>query len=205
MHAAGIREVAPQSYLNSEFTEAVFCRLDPWHYTRHSTGKAFNFDHFLKNPRDYDNAFIPFALKSDLYIACHFWDPDSPILLSEDDLKNPDLPLKVIADISCDINGPIASTIRASTIADPVYGYDPKTKSEVSDPYGADVISVMAVDNLPGELPRDASADFGRALIDNVFPSLLHKDDEGIIQRATITEEGALTEEFAYLESYANG
>ena len=139
-----------------------------------------------------------------MYIACHFWDPNSPVLLSQEDLKKTDLPIKVIADISCDINGPIASTIRASTIADPVYAYDPRTGKELTDPYLKECITVMAVDNLPGELPRDASGDFGEALLENVIPSILGTDDEGIVKSAMILEEGKLTDLYKYLEGYLN-
>jgi len=202
LKAAGIREVRPDKYLAEQFDEAVFCRLDPWHYTRHREKIEFEFAHFVAHPDQYENAFLPYAKRTDLYMACHFWDPDSPVLLSRDDLQFPDLPLRVIADISCDIDGPIASTIRASSIVEPLYGYDPSIGMETSDMFGDNVITVMAVDNLPGELPRDASADFGEALLEHVIPSLLEADKEGIIERATIVKAGKLTEKFNYLESF---
>ena len=187
---AGIREVTPDKYLAEQFDEAVFCRLDPWHYTMHREKIEFEFEHFVTHPDQYENAFLPYAKRTDLYMACHFWDPESPVLLSRDDLQLPDLPLRVIADISCDIGGPIASTIRASSIAEPLYGYDPSSGVETPDLFGDYVVTVMAVDNLPGELPRDASADFGEALLEHVIPSLLEADREGIIERATIVKAG---------------
>ena len=202
LSAAGIREVTPDEYLTRQFTEAVFCRLDPWHYTRRKKGGSFDFAHFVEHPGQYENAFLPYAKRTDLYMACHFWDPDSPVLLSREDLQLPDLPLRVIADISCDIDGPIASTIRPSTIADPLYGYDPATGEEASDLFAENVITGMAVDNLPGELPRDASADFGEALVQYVIPCLLEADNEGMVERATIVREGQLTPIFSYLENY---
>jgi alanine dehydrogenase len=203
--AAGISEVTPNEYLTKQFSEAVYCRLDPWHYTVHREKPEFDFDHFVAYPDQYENAFLPYAKLTDLYMACHFWDPDSPVLLSREDLQLPDLQLRVIADISCDIDGPIASTIRPSTIAEPVYGYDPVTGREATDPFGDQVITVMAVDNLPGELPRDASADFGDALVKQVIPCLLEADNEGILERATIVRAGLLTPEFSYLENYLKG
>lgn len=205
LRAAGIREVTPMAYLADDTTETRFCRLDPWHYARHIHELDFNFDHFMDHPDAYENAFHPYARKSDMYIACHFWDPRSPVLLSREDLQDPDIPIRVIADISCDLNGPIASTIRPSTIADPFYGYDPAEGKEAEDPFRENVITVMAVDNLPGELPRDASKDFGDALLKNVVPSLMGDDREGIVHRATITRNGALTEPFSYLENYLKG
>ncbi len=205
LKAAGVREVTPDNYLTAEFKEAVYCRLDPWHYTRHREKIEFEFDHFVAHPDQYENAFLPYAKRTDFYMACHFWDPDSPVLLGREDLQLPDLPLRVIADISCDIGGPIASTVRASSIAEPIYGYDPSSGMETSDLFGDNMITVMAVDNLPGELPRDASADFGEALLEHVIPYLLETDSEGIVERATIVREGGLTPEFSYLDNYLKG
>jgi saccharopine dehydrogenase (NAD+, L-lysine-forming) len=205
LRAAGIREVTPMAYLADDTKETRYCRLDPWHYARHIHNLDFNFDHFVDHPDAYENTFQPYARKSDMYIACHFWDPRSPLLLTREDLQDPEIPIRVVADISCDIDGPIASTIRPSTIANPFYGYDPVTGKAAEDSFKEDVITVMAVDNLPGELPRDASGDFGEALMKNVLPSLLGDDKEGIVRRATITRNGALTEPFWYLENYLKG
>ena len=108
----------------------------------------------------------------------------------------------MVADLSCDIGGPIDSTLRASTIADPMFGYDPATGAEC--PVGTPgSITVMSVDNLPCELPRDASKSFGRDLMDRVLPNLIGNDAEGMIERATIARNGALTERYKYLEDYA--
>ena len=204
MRAAGIPEVSPMEYLASETRNTRYCRLDPWHYARHIHELDFDFSHFIDHPDEYENAFHPYARRTDMYFACHFWDPRSPRLLTREDLQDPGIPIQVIADISCDINGPIASTIRASTIDEPLYGYDPVTGAEAPEPLGEDIITVMAVDNLPGELPRDASKDFGDALVENVLPSLIGQDHEGIVERATITLNGELTPLFSYLEDYLN-
>ncbi|MEN8118055.1 MAG: alanine dehydrogenase, partial [Bacteroidota bacterium] len=64
---------------------------------------------------------------------------------------------------------------------------------------------VQAVDNLPCELPKDASLDFGRNLIDKVFPSLFGDDSDGVIERASITKDGRLTDKFSYLQDFADG
>ena len=115
-----------------------------------------------------------------------------------------DFNLAVVADISCDIDGPVPPTIRPSTIAEPLYGYNPKTHEEA--PLDADgSITVMAVDNLPCELPKDASEDFGSELISKVLPCLLGDDPEEVIVRATITEDGALTRHYRYLQNYVDG
>ncbi len=139
-----------------------------------------------------------------MYIPCHFWDPRSPVLMTRRDLIGGSIPIRIIADISCDIDGPIPSTIRASTIAEPFYGYDPVTGKE-SEPFQQDSITVMAVDNLPGELPRDASSDFGDALAEHVLPELLGIKGTGMLARASITENGQLTKAYGYLQDYLEG
>ncbi len=201
---AGIRQVEPEAFLNEEFEDAVYTRLDPWHYTRRIDGSEFDFTHFMKHPELYENCIQPFAVQTDIFIACHFWDPKSPVMITREALTSGELPIRHIADISCDIKGPIASTIRASTIADPFYGYDPASDGE-REPFEKRVITVMAVDNLPGELPRDASADFGTALMEHVLPELLGVRDSGMVERASIAAAGRLTPGYGYLEDYLAG
>ena len=204
LDAAGIRQVDPMDYLNKEFNHAVYTRLDPLHYTQRRDGSDFDFSHFISHPEGYENSFLPYGARTDMFIACHFWDPKSPVFFAREDLTGRDLPIKIIADISCDINGPIPSTIRASTIADPFYGFDPVTGDE-TDPFWEGSITVMAVDNLPGELPRDASADFGATLLEHVIPELMGLKDSGMLERASITERGALTHRYGYLQDYLEG
>jgi len=204
LDAAGIRQVEPGDYLDRQFKEAVYTRLDPWHYTRRSDGSPFDFDHFMSHPEMYENSFFPYAAITNMFIACHFWDPRSPVLLERKDLKDNRVPIRIVADISCDINGPIPSTIRASTITEPFYVYEPDTDSE-TEPFSEGSITVMAVDNLPGELPRDASADFGKALMEYVLPELLGLRDTGMLDRASITDKGSLTKGYNYLQNYLAG
>lgn len=201
---AGIQQVEPEAFLEKKFDRPVYTRLDPWHYTRRKDGAAFDFAHFIKHPDLYENSIEPYAKRTDLFIACHFWDPNSPVMLSAEALAGGGLPISHIADISCDIMGPIASTIRASTIADPFYGYDPLSGKERAA-FEKGTITVMAVDNLPGELPRDASADFGSALMEHVIPELLEIHDTGMVERASIAAAGVLTPGYAYLEDYLAG
>jgi len=201
---AGIKEVSPEEYLNRNFDEAVVCRIDPWHYVRRSDGSDFDLQHFFSYPNMYESTFKPYTKVTDLFIPCHFWDPASPVFMTHSDMREPDFKIRVIADVSCDLNGPVPSTIRASTIADPFYGYDPMTETE-TPPFNLRSITVMAVDNLPGELPRDASEDFGEMLIGKVIPALVGKDSDRIIERATITENGILTKHFDYLQDYLDG
>jgi len=205
LRTLNIREVNPQEFLEKDFDEPVLARLDPHDYVQHKHGKAFDLHHFFRHPGEYESTFKPYQKVTDLYIACHYWDPKSPLFITQEDMKEPDFKISVIADVSCDVEGPIASTLRASTIADPFYDYNPQTGQEEPPFSGKNNVTVMAVDNLPGELPRDASQEFGQTLLDEVFPYLLGHDDKGIVERATITRHGELTEAYRYMQDYVDG
>jgi len=199
-----LRDVSPEEFLTETWDEPVICRIDPDHYVRRNDGRTFDLQHFFDHPAEYKSTFRPFTKVADLLILCHFWDPASPVFMTKEDMRSDDFNIKVIADVSCDIDGPVPSTIRVSTIADPLYGYNP-LKNKESEPFEKESITVMAVDNLPGELPRDASGEFGKTLLDKIIPSLLGDDKKGIIERATIAKDGKLTKKFAYLQNYLEG
>jgi alanine dehydrogenase len=201
---AGVSQVRPEDFREKSYEHPIYTRLDPWHYTQRKDGTKFDFAHFMKHPELYENSIAPFAERCDIFIACHFWDPKSPVMISREALAGGAYPISLVADISCDIDGPIVSTIRASTIASPFYGYDPATGGETGA-FDQGAITVMAVDNLPGELPRDASSDFGAALIDQVIPELVGEKDSGMVDRASIAAEGGLGASFTYLEAYLAG
>lgn len=200
-----IKEVTPDEILANEFNEPVFAHLELEDYYAPIDGSQFDKKEFYSNPEKYKSILSRFVPKVDMYIPCHFWSNKSPIILSQVDLQHADRKLSVVADISCDIEGPIASTIRSSKISDPVFGYDPLSGNEVNYK-NTGAIAVMAVDNLPCELPKDASEDFGNELIKYVLPALLREDPDRIIDRASETNfAGELTEGFTYLKEYAEG
>ncbi len=200
----GIRKVSPQEFLQKDFNEPVYTQLEPWDYHVHKDGKPFELKDFFQHPDDYNGTFLPFTSQADLLIASAYWDPRSPVLFTREDMLKDEFRLKVIADITCDIEGSIPSTKRASTIDDPIYDYNPVTGKEEKALSSDTNVTMMAVDNLPCELPRDASNSFGRDLIDNVIPSLMD-DREEIVKRATITNGGGLTKKYAYLTDFVNG
>ena len=199
-----IKEVSVDDYLNKEFDEAVYVQLDVLDYNKRKDGKQLDMYDFFDNPQDYVSTFKRFTKVSDMYIAGHFYGQGAPVFYTRDDMKSPDFKIKVVADISCDVDGPVASTIRSSTIAKPNYGYNPKTESEV-DFKDKDAIAVMAVDNLPCELPDNASRGFGKMFFDHVIPAFFNNDKEGVLERAKMTENGQLTERFKYLQDYVDG
>ena len=203
-----IKKVSSEDFLTKTYNEAVYTQLDPEYYVKRKdgadTGSSFDLHHFFDNPKEYESTFLPFTKHTDLFIPCHFWDEKSPVFITKDDIRADDFKISVIADVSCDIGEPIASTIRASEIADPFYGYNPFTEKECGA-FDKDGITVMAVDNLPGEVPRDASVDFGKGLIKEVFPYLFGEDGNGVVERASITKDGKLGKHFGYLEDFAKG
>ncbi|WP_347838570.1 NAD(P)-dependent oxidoreductase [uncultured Draconibacterium sp.] len=201
-----IMRVSPEAFLNEqEPKQAIYVQLLPGNYVKRTDGETFNLMHFFNNPTMYENSFQPFAGASDLLIASAYWDPKAPMLFTADEMREEAFRISVISDITCDIEGSIPSTKRASSIADPFYDYNPET-GELEEAFSKpENISVQAVDNLPCELPKDASLDFGRNLIDKVFPSLFGADTDEIIHRASITKNGTLTEKFSYLQDFANG
>lgn len=201
---AGIRKVAVSQYLNDSFEEPVYAQLDMEDYHVKLDGSAFETKEFYNQPELYTSAFEPFTKVSDVLIAGAFWDPKAPVLFTEDDLKNNEFNISVIADITCDIKGSIPTTVRPSTVADPIYDICKQDCTECKAFESRDAVSVMAVDNLPCELPRDASHDFGSQLLNNVVPHFFGKDSEGIISGAMITKKGSLTDKYSYLESWIN-
>lgn len=205
LHALNLPKVTPTSFLENKFDHPVYTRLDPQDYVKHKQGKPFDLAHFFSHPQQYISTFQPYQKVTDLFIACHYWDPRSPYFITSRDMRSSGFRISLIADVSCDINGPIASTLRTSTIEDPFYDYNPNTEKEESPFSNPGNVTVMAVDNLPGALPREASQDFGNTLLDEIFPSLMGRDDQSIIERATITRAGALTRRFKYLQDFANG
>ncbi|WP_028376157.1 NAD(P)-dependent oxidoreductase [Leeuwenhoekiella sp. MAR_2009_132] len=204
LNTMGIKKVSVTEYLTKTFKQAVYVQLGIKDYTRKKDGSAASNAEFFKDPSGYESNFMRFAEVTQLFIAGHFYGDGAPYLFTREDAKAENFKIEVIADISCDVDGPVASTLRASTIADPFYGYDAKTETEVAmDAEGA--ITVMAVDNLPCELPKDASEGFGEMFIEHVLPAFFDKDKDGILQRARMTQNGKLTKRFSYLQDYVDG
>lgn len=204
LDAMAITSISTEDYLNKTFEKPVYCSIDVLDYNKRKDGLVINNVDFYNHPENYESDFMRFAKVTDYFIAGHFFGDGSPYLFTREDATSEDFNIQVVADVSCDIDGPVASTIRPSTIADPIYGYDPKTGLEAH--YKSDgVITVMAVDNLPCELPKDASEGFGDLFLEHVIPAFYNDDKDGILARAKMTENGQLTERYSYLQSYVNG
>lgn len=202
LELTGFQEVKPADFLANEFNLPVYTQLDAHDYYAKADGSQIDEAAFHISGAGHISTFNRYLKEADIYFPCHYWSNTAPVIVSKEDLRSQDLRTTVIADISCDINGPIASTIRSSTIAEPLYGYDPITEKEV-DFMTPGSIGVMAVDNLPCELPKDASVDYGSDLINRVFPFLFGEDPDRIIERASETNlNGNLMPDFEYLRDY---
>ena len=196
-----IKQVTVYEYLNTSFNEPVYVQIDVLDYNERIDNRDLDRFDFYRNPTEYKSTFNNFSHVSDMFIAGHYYDKNAPKLITLKDAKSDDFKITLIADISCDINGPIVSTIRSSTIKDPIFGFSPILNAEV-DYLNSDAIVVMAVDNLPCELPRDASESFGEMFIKHVLPSFFNNDKDGVLKRSQMTSDKNLTDNFSYLSDY---
>ncbi len=202
--AMNIRKVTPYEFLNYSFREPVYAQLhseDYYESKDSSPFSAYDFHHHPENYRCRFHAPDSYASVSDMLLHCTYWDPRADVLFTKAEMRDPDFRISVIADVSCDLNGSIPSTTQATTIEDKFYGYNPMNE-EIVEPFAKEAITVMAIDNLPCELPRDASDGFGKHLFERVLPSLFGDDKDGVIKRASIAKDGQLTERFSYLKDY---
>ncbi|RYF86851.1 MAG: hypothetical protein EON98_02390, partial [Chitinophagaceae bacterium] len=203
MNLMGIIEVEKEDYVSREFAYPVYVQLKGADLYAHRNGDPYNREHFHENPQEYKSLFGDYVVHTDILMNGVFWDKNVPRLFEKEAVQRPDFRIKTISDITDDANGSVPINVGDHTIEDPVYGID-RTSFEKTAPYLPNSIDVVAVGNLPNELPRDASKYFGEQLIKYTLPDLL-EGASAIIRRATIVKEGKLTEEYSYLCDYAAG
>ncbi|HCB47838.1 MULTISPECIES: NAD(P)-dependent oxidoreductase [unclassified Algoriphagus] len=201
LEAMGIKEVSKEDFLHQYFEEAVFVQLRSEDYNRRKTDGGYDREEFYSNPERYESHFLKYAEEGEMLIAAAYWDPEAPRLFKLEDINSDDFALSVIADVTCDIDGSVPTTRRASTILSPVYDIDRETGQEIEAFGKQRSISVMAIDNLPCEIPREASQDFGNQLIKWVIPALLD-EPAPILEKATLARDGDLTLEFMHLRDF---
>ncbi len=199
-----IRQVSPQEFLERKSKKAVYALLSSQDYYRPPVGEIWSSYEFHRHPGLYEADFLKFAQKANLLITAHFWHPQAEPLFTREDILSPNFKIKVIADITCDVEGSIPTTLKVSTVENPSYDYNPE-KHTIDEPFQrAENITVMAVDNLPTELPWDASQAFGQQLSEHIFPAFMDGDSSDILRRATIAENGMLTPHFNYLNDFVS-
>ncbi len=193
-----IKAVSKKDFLEKKFDQPVFCNLETKDYVTNNSSTNFSLEHFINNPQDYSSSALQYLKATNILISAHYWDPSSPKIFESEDLK--DLQnLKIVGDITCDINGSVPTTIRSTTIEKPNYWIERNSLKEIDK--NNDGIAVMAVDNLPSELPRDSSTEFSEGIINKVLP-FLFKEDDGRILNGTITTDGSFLEKYNYLNDY---
>jgi saccharopine dehydrogenase (NAD+, L-lysine forming) len=207
LHDMGFKQVSPNDFLENEYDIPVYTQLSAEHYVQRKDGKPFDKVDYYKTPSVFCASFAPFYRKADVLINCIFYDSTAPMFFELEEMTRSDFRITCIADVSCDLMpfSPVPSTIKATTIAAPFYGFDPLTNQETQDPFDPKGVTMMTIDNLPNEIPRDASEYFGEQFIINILPELQAQargEKSRILERATITHDGHLTERFNYLKDY---
>ncbi len=198
LNLTNIKAVSKKDFLEKKFDQPIFCNLETKDYVTNNSSTDFSLEHFINNPQDYSSSALQYLKETNILISAHYWDPSSPKIFENEDLK--DLQnLKIVGDITCDINGSVPTTIRSTSIEEPNYWIERYTLKEIDE--NNDGIAVMAVDNLPSELPRDSSTEFSEGIIKEVLPFLL-KEDDGRILNGTITTDGSFLEKYNYLNDY---
>ncbi len=197
-----IKRVSPQVFLEQNFNEPVYTQLTVKEMYRQRGETSFDETHYYQDPEQYVSIFEPYTHTANIMLNGIYWDKRIPVFFTKEDMKRKDFTIRVIADVTCDLapDSSIPSTLRASSIADPIYGYDPVLETEAK-PFQDQCIDVMAIDNLPNELPRDASRDFGNQLIAQVWQELNQKYSQ-MLDRATIALDGHLNKPYEYLQDY---
>ncbi len=203
--AFNVRKVPVEEYLRTDdFGRPVYALLEPDAYNTRKTGEAFEMAHFFKHPEDYRGNFSRFCRTTDLLIMAAYWDPLAPVLFTIEEMRRDYFRIRIIADITCDINGSVPSSIRTTTHEDPFFDFNPQTAKEEEAFSNPSNITIMTIDNLPCGLPRAASVDFGNNLVQKVLPLILSGDVDDIISRATIAEGGKLTAGYRYLADWVS-
>ncbi len=203
MNLMGVIEVEKEEYREREFSYPVYVHLKGSDLYEHQEHQTYNREHFHQFPQEYRSKFPEYTLHTDILMNGVYWDQNVPRLFEKEAIDDADFRIQVIADVTDDENGSVPINLGDQTIEDPVYGVDRKTGKKTA-PYLPGSIDVIAVGNLPNELPRDASKYFGQQLIKYILPDLL-KGGSCIIDDATIVKKGQLTPRYSYLEDYAAG
>ena len=195
-----IKKISPKEFVENNYQNPVYCNLDTKDYVIHKTKKPFELEHFIEFPKEYEATTFEYLKEADLYISAHYWDPSSPKIFTKEQIKQFSK-LKIIGDVTCDVDGSIPTTIKSTTIEEPNFYLNTETFLETNK--SKNNLAIMAVDNLPSELPKDSSTEFGNGIVNEVMPFILGKDD-GRILNSTITDKGSFLEKYNYLEDFIN-
>lgn len=197
----GIQKSSPIDFLNTNYSKAMYTQLSKKDYLLHKENKGFTIENFKLVPNNYKSDFLKYATQAELFVAGHYYHKGMPLFFEHQNINSPDFKINTIADISCDIDVPIPTCIRVSTPENPVYGYH-KEKGTESDFSKKESIAVVAVDNLPCELPKTSSIDFGNQFIANILPYMAKDLDHPILKKACVFNKGVFTKKYEYLNDF---
>jgi saccharopine dehydrogenase (NAD+, L-lysine-forming) len=203
MNLLGIHEVEPDEFISKDFSYPVYVHLKGADLYAHQLTNTYNRVDFHKNPQNYKSLFPGYLSQADILMNGIYWEKNIPRLFEIEDLQRDNFRIKTITDISDDINGSVPCNFGNATIENPVYGVD-RTTMKITEPYLPDSVDVIAVGNLPNELPKDASGYFGEQLIKYILNDI-RIGGTNVINHATIVNEGRLTSTYEYMREYAEG
>jgi saccharopine dehydrogenase (NAD+, L-lysine-forming) len=199
-----LKECSPQEFISQPPRNAYFTQLTSWDLYHRKDGGPWDIQHFYNNHEAYCCEFDNFLPYTDILINGIYWEESMPPLFAVKDTKQSNFAIKVIADITCDVQGSVPITMEATNIYYPTFGWSKSEQKQVA-PFGEDTIDIMAVTNLPTELPKNASEEFGSLLLEHILPLVARRDKQSILKRATITSKGKLTKNYEYLTDFVNG
>lgn len=201
MNLMGIHEVEPSDYLKRQYSYPVYTHLKGADLFQNKLTGGYDREEFHAHHERYKTRFKPYAYVTDVLMNGIYWEQGMERLFEKEDVSDPGFRIVTIADISDDANGSVPINLGDQSIEDPLYGVDRTTFAKTA-PYLPESVDVMAVGNLPNELPRDASRYFGEQLIKYILEDLF-KGGSPLIEKATLTKEGQLSPYYAYMRSYA--
>ena len=197
----GLKKVTPNEFLKQNYPTAVYTQLSKKDYLCHKQTQHFNLEDFKQNPSNYKSDFLKYTQIATILITGHYYEAGMPLFFTKEELKSANFKINTIADISCDISAPVPTCLRTSTPKNPIYGYNKKTDKE-DDFLKKESIAVMAVDNLPCELPVSSSIDFGTQFINHVLPKITQNLDHPTLQKACVLKNGIFTKKYNYLSDF---
>src|SRR5665213_2825373 len=201
MNLMEIHEAEPDEYKTTQFKYPVYVHLKGEDlYINKATAK-YSRKEFHEYPERYQCLFSDYISETDILLNGVYWDAKTPRLFESTDIQQENFRIKTIADITDDKRGSVPINLGDNSMEDPVYGIDRFTGGRTA-PYLENSIDVMAVGNLPNELPRDASRYFGEQIIKYILDDLISGSSD-IIENATIVKEGKLTKHYEYMKQYA--
>ena len=203
MELLGIEKVSPEDFLQNSYNKSVYMNLVDSYMYKRIKDEGYDKKEFHQFPDRYYSTAYSYVASADILINGIFWNPEAPRLFEKPDMHRKDFKVQVVADISCDVDGSVPATLRTTTINEPVFGYN-KYTDEATAPFETDTIDIMAVDNLPNELPRDASSEFGNVILSTIITELQNPESR-MVNDATICLGGKLNTPYLYLSDYTAG